>query len=46
MVCYLLNLADDLQKWLVYGEIAPEVLAMTQEFGAYAGNLAPACELR
>jgi hypothetical protein len=27
LVCYLTNLADDLQRWLVHGKIAPEVLA-------------------
>jgi hypothetical protein len=27
LVCYLANLADDLQRWLVHGKIAPEVLA-------------------
>ena len=27
LVCYLANLGDDLQKWLVHGKIAPEVLA-------------------
>jgi hypothetical protein len=27
LVCYLANLADDLQKWLVHSQIAPQVLA-------------------
>ncbi len=27
LVCYLANLADDLQSWLAHGKIAPEVLA-------------------
>jgi len=26
LVCYLMNLADDLQKWLAHGTVAPEVL--------------------
>jgi hypothetical protein len=33
LVCYLANLSDDLQRWLVHGKIAPEVLAqLCREF--------------
>jgi hypothetical protein len=31
LVCYLTNLADDLQKWLVYGSVDPEVLPQVRE---------------
>jgi hypothetical protein len=40
LVCYLLNLADDLQRWLVDGKIAPEVLAQVcREFREIADAL-------
>lgn len=31
LVCYLVNLADDLQRWLQHGTIAPDVLARVRE---------------
>ena len=31
LVCYLVNLADDLQKWLSQGTVAPEVLAQVSQ---------------
>jgi len=31
LVCYLMNLADDLQKWLAHGSIDPEVLPQVRE---------------
>src|SRR5713226_2344668 len=31
LVCYLMNLADDLQKWLAHGSIDPEVLTQVRE---------------
>lgn len=31
LVCYLMNLADDLQKWLAQGAVAPEVLPQVSE---------------
>ena len=31
LVCYLMNLADDLQQWLAHGSIDPEVLAQVRE---------------
>jgi len=31
LACYLVNLADDLQQWLVHGSIDPEVLAQVRE---------------
>lgn len=31
LICYLANLADDLQKWLVHGTLAPQVLARVSE---------------
>ena len=31
LVCYLTNLADDLQKWLAHGSIDPEVLPQVRE---------------
>ena len=31
LVCYLMNLADDLQKWLAHGSVAPEVLPQVCE---------------
>lgn len=31
LVCYLLNLADDLQQWLAQGSIDPEVLSQVHE---------------
>jgi hypothetical protein len=31
LVCYLMNLADDLQKWLAQGTVAPEVLPQVIE---------------
>jgi hypothetical protein len=31
LVCYLLNLADDLQEWLAYGSIQVEVLPRVRE---------------
>jgi hypothetical protein len=31
LVCYLLNLADDLQQWLAHGTIDPEVLPQVRE---------------
>jgi len=40
LVCYLLNLADDLQRWLVHGKIAPGVLAQVcREFREIADAL-------
>ncbi len=40
LVCYLANLADDLQKWLVHGKIAPEVPAQVcREFREIADAL-------
>ena len=34
LACYLMNLADDLQKWLAYGSIDPEVLPQVREESA------------
>ena len=31
LVCYFMNLADDLQKWLAHGTIDPEVLPQVRE---------------
>ena len=31
LVCYLTNLAEDLQRWLAYGAIDPEVLSEVRE---------------
>ncbi len=31
LVCYFMNLADDLQKWLAHGSIDPEVLPQVRE---------------
>jgi len=31
LVCYLMNLADDLQKWLAHESINPEVLPQVRE---------------
>ena len=31
LVCYLMNLADDLQKWLAHGSIDPELLPQVRE---------------
>jgi hypothetical protein len=31
LVCYLMNLADDLKKWLAHGSIDPEVLPQVRE---------------
>jgi len=31
LVCYLANLSEDLERWLVHGAIAPEVLAQVRE---------------
>jgi hypothetical protein len=31
LACYLVNLADDLQQWLVHGSIEPEVLPQVRE---------------
>ena len=31
LVCYLMNLADDLQKWLAHGSIHPEILPQVRE---------------
>lgn len=31
LVCYLMNLADDLQQWLAHGSIDPEVLPQVRE---------------
>jgi len=31
LVCHLMNLADDLQKWLAHGSIDPEVLSQVRE---------------
>jgi hypothetical protein len=31
LVCYLMNLADDLQKWLAHGSIDPEVLPQVRD---------------
>ena len=31
LVCYLMNLADDLQKWLAHGTFDPEVLPQVSE---------------
>jgi hypothetical protein len=40
LVCHVANLADDLQMWLVHGEIAPEVLVQVcREFRAIADAL-------
>jgi hypothetical protein len=40
LVCYLANLTDDLQSWLVRGEISPEVLAQVcREFREIADAL-------
>ncbi|MBI1876169.1 MAG: hypothetical protein HYS05_20070 [Acidobacteria bacterium] len=33
LVCYLMNLADDLQKWLTGGTIAPDVLPQVSRRG-------------
>ncbi len=40
LVCYLANLSDDLQRWLVHGKIAPEVLTQVRrEFREIADAL-------
>ena len=40
LVCYLVNLADDLERWLVHGKVAPEVLAqLRREFRKIADAL-------
>jgi hypothetical protein len=40
LVCYLMNLADDLQGWLVHGMVAPEVLPkVVQELREIAESL-------
>ena len=40
LVCYLANLADDLQRWLEHGKIAPEVLTQVRrEFREIADAL-------
>jgi hypothetical protein len=31
LVCYVMNLADDLQKWLAQGTVAPDVLPQVSE---------------
>jgi hypothetical protein len=31
LICYLMNLTDDLEKWLEHGSIAPEVLPQVRE---------------
>ena len=31
LACYLMNLADDLQRWLAHGSIDPEVLPQVRE---------------
>jgi hypothetical protein len=31
LICYLMNLTDDLQKWLAHGSISPEVLPQVRE---------------
>ena len=31
LACYLVNLADDLQRWLAHGSIDPEVLPQVRE---------------
>jgi len=31
LACYLVNLADDLQKWLAHGSVDPEVLPQVRE---------------
>ena len=31
LVCYLINLGEDLQKWLAHGSIDPEVLPQLRE---------------
>jgi hypothetical protein len=31
LVCYLVNLADDLQAWLAHGSVASEVLQQVRE---------------
>ena len=31
LICYLVNLADDLQKWLAHGSIAPDLLPQVRE---------------
>lgn len=31
LICYLMNLADDLQKWLAHGTVTPEVLRQVSE---------------
>ena len=31
LACYLMNLAEDLQQWLVHGSIDPEVLPQVRE---------------
>ena len=31
LVCYLMNLADDLQKWLAHGSMDPQVLPQVRE---------------
>lgn len=31
LICYLANLADDLQKWIVHGTLTPEVLLRVSE---------------
>jgi hypothetical protein len=31
LACYLVNLADDLQQWLVHGSVDPEVLPQVRE---------------
>jgi hypothetical protein len=40
LVCYLVNLADDLQKWLAHGTFGPEVLPQViEELREIAGAL-------
>lgn len=40
LVCYVANLADDLESWLVHGKIGPEVLAQVcREFREIADAL-------
>jgi hypothetical protein len=31
LVCYFANLSDDLERWLVHGTIAPEVLVQVRK---------------
>ena len=31
LICYLVNLADDLEKWLAHGSIAPDLLPQVRE---------------